>query len=144
MILISKELGISTYNDWYEVKKHDLAYNAIPIEEYNVKSMDIRLLIRQLDKGIEFSEIELDSLESEVNFLRELKEIVDSFNKEINELYATKKDQDYKVWIFDGRERNDTWIDFKNVENTDDNKAILGSKLKLLTKKKYLVSEHLE
>ena len=106
--------------------------------------MDIRLLIRQLDKGIEFSEIELDSLESEVNFLRELKEIVDSFNKEINELYATKKDQDYKVWIFDGRERNDTWVDFKNVENTDDNKAILGSKLKLLTKKKYLVSEHLE
>lgn len=118
--LINKELGLSTYNDWYEVKKHDLAYNTIPIEEFNVKSMDIRLLIRQLDKGVEFSEIELDSLENEVNFLRELQDIVDSFNREINELYATKKDQDYKVCIFDGREGNKTTVDFKAIDSKDD------------------------
>lgn len=55
-------------------------------EDYNVKSMDIRLLIKQLEKGLEFTELELETIENEVNFLKELKAIVDSFNNEMSEL----------------------------------------------------------
>ena len=106
--------------------------------------MDIRLLIKQLDKGVEFTELDLESLENEVNFLNELKEIVDSFNKAINELYSTKKEQDYKVCIFDGRNDKKFGRDFNVAEKSDDTKAQFGNKLKLLTNKRFLISEHLE
>lgn len=81
-----KRLGESTYEDWYEVKRHDLA-EKIPVEEeVNVKNMDIRLLIKQIDKAIEFTELEAESIESEVNFLREVKSIVDTFNEQMKDL----------------------------------------------------------
>lgn len=70
--------------------KHDLT-EKIPInEDENVKNMDIRLLLKQLQKGVEFAEIELEYIEKEVSFLKELKCIVDSFNKQINELNQDK------------------------------------------------------
>lgn len=55
--------------------------------------MDIRLLIKQLDEGIQFTEFELETIENEVNFLREISEVVKSFNTQINELYSKKTEK---------------------------------------------------
>lgn len=53
--------------------------------------MDIRLLISQIDKAIELQELEIENVESEVNFLREIKIIVDSFNEQITKIEEKNK-----------------------------------------------------
>jgi len=48
--------------------------------------MEIMLLIKQIDKAIEFRELEIENVESEVNFLREIKLIISSFNRQMADL----------------------------------------------------------
>lgn len=142
---ISKKcLGESTYEDWYEVKKHDLA-EKIPIsEEVNVKNMDIRLLINQVDKAMEFTELELEGIESEILFMKEIKEIVDSFNTQMNDLAAKKKHKDRQVCIFDGRKSHKLEDNFPTNQIENEKKEKLNTKFEILTQKRLIISEHLE
>ena len=121
-----------------------IAGPAASFDEFNVKNMDIRLLIKQLDEGLQFTEFELESIESEVTFLREIKEVVDSFNKQINDLYSKKKAKDYKVCIFDGVNGGKFGRDFQIDEKPSDQKAKLGAKLNLLITKRSIITNHLE
>lgn len=118
----------------------------IPInDDESVKNMDIRLLLKQLEKGLEFAEIELEYIETEVNFLRDLKAIVESFNREIKQISTQKNKSDFKVVIFDGRHQSNSFSNFNAFENKqNDERAKLGNNLNNLMKKRYIISTHLE
>ena len=69
--------------------------------------------------------------------------LVSSYNREINDLSLKSKKQDYKVWIFDGKTKNP--VEIANTKREfQEHKAILGSKLKILTKKRAIIAQHLE
>jgi hypothetical protein len=65
------------------VKKHDLAEIFTVNEEEDVKNIDIQLLINQIDRAIETSDVELEELESEVGFLKEINQIIQEFQSAV-------------------------------------------------------------
>jgi hypothetical protein len=142
---ISKKiLGLSNYKDWYEVKRHDLTEKVPVDDDDNVKNMDIRLLINQIDKSLEFTEFDAENIESEVNFLKEVKIIVDSFNAQIKDLVESSIHKDHKVLIFDGTKSHKLQNNLPMNQYENDQRERLSSRFKIVTKKRLIISDHLE
>ncbi|CAI2382521.1 unnamed protein product [Moneuplotes crassus] len=138
-----KELGESNYEDWFECKKHDLTYTA-PIDyDLPVKNMKIRLLLKQLDGIIDRLNIEYANLDTEVEYLEELNNIVHSYNSSMSQICERDKKVDVQTTIFNGQEFVKKGIT-KNVSSKDKHRNKLDLTLKVIIEKRYLISTHIE
>jgi hypothetical protein len=140
---ISKKiLGESNYEDWYEVKRHDLTEKVPVGDDDDVKNIEIRLLINQIDKAFEFTEFEIENVEAEVSFLREIKIIVDTFNSQMKDVAEKKKE--HKVVIFDGTKSQNLQFNLPNYQFENEKRERLNSNFKTMHMKRFIISDHLE
>jgi len=158
---ISKKLiGDSKYQDWYLVKKHDFSTKVINSKEgkrkasasvkpkdqqlpnYQITNMDIRLLMNQVEKACEDTELKLEGMDSELNFLREVNNIVQSLNSQIAEVNQKKHKKQKEA--FNCNSNRDKGVTVPSDQIEAENKKKLDSNFEELTLKRSIISEHLE